>query len=269
MPIGIVFDANLNADKIYMDLTYQRDPIEHKFYLTVRNQSMSGLYFKLVCNIPNWTIASPTDGKLGLVGAASSKTFEIIMTRPKPTSDVEDNGTLIIEAYSDSGYTVKEGEQSLPVTVYIEDLENWTDVEIYSFDDGTDQGWTLTNLAVSNARSIEPGGYSLYKWVKDPVHRTAEKTLTLPNRNKVRISFYFMYSGLAYGWINDIAVIVNGTDKVFSIPIKVDIPSETGGWFKVAADLSAYRGQTVTVKIDIYANYCYIGIDRIVIAGKD
>lgn len=289
MVVEAIFQANLNADKIIMDLKYLSDPINHKFWLTIRNQTIQTLYFKLVCDIPNWSITSPTDGKLGSVESGKTSTFAAIISRSKPSNEVTESGNMTVEAYTDSEYTNKVAEAQLPVTVYIEDLESWPDVEISDFEDGTSQGWTLgNNVSIENDLSVEAGGYSARYYFRPGHDNRAEtsyisKSVTLPNRNYVRLAFFFAvelyvkYANYAsdFKFLN---VQINGT-KVFDIPFlilrRTTVGTQRWGWFKIGADLSEFKGQTVEIKIEWTAyvgsgyNHVKVWIDRIVIAGKD
>jgi hypothetical protein len=283
-----LFQAYLNADNIYIDYNNLPDPIKHNFLLLVKNQYTSTLYFRITSYLSNWTITSPLDGKLGGVSPTSQSVFTITMTRPKPTTETVDTGYFKIEVFSDSNYTVKVGEAILNVTVYIEDLENWTDVIISDFNDGTSQGWILSSgVSVSDDRSLEPMGYSLKCGVSaTETQFYIYKNITLPNRNKVRINFYVsLYAGVTgtvgrTATIKNISIKVNDA-KVFDIPtdtISIYVSNYTGplsaGWYKLCADLSPYKGQTVTLRIEWTLSigsygYVYSWLDRIVIAGKD
>jgi len=285
---GFRFNANLNADKIFIDYSNLPDTIQHTFFITIRNQSVSNLYFKITSFISNWTVTSPTDGKLGEVGSGATSAFVVTISRSKPATETIDTGYLRIEAFTDSGYTNLVGYVDLNVTIYIEDLENWTDVIINSFDDGTQQGWSLSGgLSIANDRSIEVGGYSIKTSAVAGGITTfyIYKTITLPNRNKVRTNFYkslYLYSGATGGFLalKNVSVKVNDV-KVFDIPFDVigynvsSYASVSLGWYKFCADLSAYKGQTVTLRIEwtLSSSYALAGIiswlDRIVIAGKD
>jgi len=283
MVIGTVFNANLNADKIYIDLKYLSDPIEHTFFLTIKNQSLSTLYFKLICDIPNWSITSPTDGKLGSIASNSSSTITITISRANPNTEVTELGNLIVEAYTDSEYTNKIGEAQLPVEIYIEDLESWEDVEIYDFNDGTSQGWTLGNMSIVNDLSVEAGGYSARCYGYGNMYPYLEKSITLPNKNKVRVALFIAVKHDGKGQISadshfkNISIQVND-EKVFDIPYTFKSFYGKGvytwGWYKIVADLSKYKNQTVTLKISFTISCytysrAYAWIDRIVIAGKD
>jgi hypothetical protein len=288
--IGAVFVANLNADKIFIDMSNIPDPTKHTFKLRIQNQANTGLYFKIVCNVSNWSIYAPTNGQLGSVGSGSTADFDVTISRTKPSTETTDTGYFTIQAFTDSGYVNKVAEANLNATVYFEDLENWTDVIISNFNDGTAQGWTLgTGLSILNNKSVETGGYSVESSILTGGSRTfyIEKTITIPNRNKVRLNFYLAcrisntHINTAYaGHINSMSIKCGG-NKVFEI-----VPIIFGGsiyqsntylygWSKFCGDLSAYKGQTVTVRIEFveYSQNTYIQInswlDRVVIAGKD
>jgi len=286
--IVTLFQANLNANNIYIDYSNLPDPITHRFLLLVKNQYTSTLYFKITSYVSNWIITSPSDGKLGGISPASQSVFTITITRPKPTTETTDTGYFKIEAFSDSGYTTKVGEATLDVTIYIEDLENWTDVIIDDFNDGTPQGWILSSgVSVSSERSIEATGYSLKGGVyAADVTQYIEKAVTLPNRNKVRINFYVSLYALVTSDVARTATFKNfsikaNDTKVFDIPtniISIYVPGYTSpssaGWYKFCADLSPYKGQTITLRIEWSLSigtygYAYLYLDRIVIAGKD
>lgn len=295
MVVVTEFVANLNADKIYMDLTYLADPILKKFWLTIQNQGLSTLYFKIINNIPNWTLDTPADGKLGSVATGVTTTFTSIITRANPGAETTDSGSLKIEAYTDSGYTNKIGDATLDVTVYIEDLENWTDVAKSDFDDGTAQGWTLDNLTISSDLSVEVSGYSASGSIsrtntKGITSKTcsASKSLTLPDRNKVRVAFFMAFREVgnhsyAREQVLNLDVRVDGKNLDIPFLIKEVSGSKTEslGWIKLTADLTSYKGQMLPLKITFVlvaqlvesasgaSATSYGWIDRIVVAGKD
>ena len=288
--IGAVFVANLNADKIFIDMSNIPDPTKHTFKLRIQNQANAGLYFKIVCNVSNWSIYAPTNGQLGFVNSGSTQDFDVTISRTKPSAETTDTGYFTIQAFTDSGYSNKVAEANLNATVYFEDLENWTDVIISDFNDGTAQGWTLgSGLSILNNKSVETGGYSVESSILSAGGRTfyIEKTITIPNRNKVRLNFYLatkiynynsQYTYISY--ISNMSIKCNN-NKVFEIVPIIwggNIPPSSTylyGWTKFCGDLSAYKGQSVTVRIEFYeySNASNIQInswlDRVVIAGKD
>lgn len=290
--MSIVFQANAGGDKIVLDTTYLPDPFTYKFTLNIQNQSQQTLYFKILSGNSNWSVTSPSNGELGAIGSASSKTFVIQMQRSKPTSDVVETVPLTIEAYTNSGYTNKIDQGTLNLTALVADIRNFENVTIYDFEDGTSQGWTLgSNLSVSNSASVEAGGYSILLNDNPTTSKTTSFSLstTLPNNSRVCLSllmaakFYF-YTGGYYLRIYEIDIKVNGT-VVYRVDNMENMGygyrSTTGGqtivkdWVQIGADLSQYAGQSVTLEISIryYGDWQYdnlkVWFDDIIIAGTD
>lgn len=276
----LIFQAYLNADKGFFDLKWLADPIKHQFNLLVKNQSNITVYFKLFETIGNWQFGTSLPGSdnvaLGGISPGTESLALLDMVRSKPAGEALDTGNFILKAYSDSGYTVEIASQTLAIQMRIEDLENWTDVTISDFDDGTAQGWSLSNLSVVSDKSVEAGGYSLRGTFQ--AWDSLTKTLSIPNKNKVRIAFFFaMYhTGYCTFALKPLRVLVDGTE-VFYVSQGFSIFSTTKGWYKAVADLSAYKGLSKSVQIS--ANVALIGgsggytgylwFDRVVLAGKD
>lgn len=293
MSVGGLFTANLNADKIYNDLTYLADPILHKFWLTIQNQSLSTLYFEIVNTVSNWSLNTPANGQLGAVAAGVTSTLTVILTRANPAAEAIDTGSLTINAYSDAGYTTLVATAALAITSYIEDLENWTNVTITDFNDGTSQGWS--GGAVTSEVSVEAGGYS-YSSAGRPLSNPGNETLSrastaIPNNTKVRVCLYLTLkvanstgSSSVTGYLNLLRILIAAT-QVFSTPAATTVLSKfiatlsttgyTSPWIKIVADISAYKNQSVTLNVlgnltsSHNATTAYFIIDRVVIAGKD
>jgi hypothetical protein len=292
MGIGGLFTANLTADKLYEDLTNLDDPILHKFWLTIKNQSIALLYFKIVNTLSNWSLSSPASGQLGPAGSGLTNTLTVILSRANPGVEVTDTGAFKLEAYSDSGYTTLVADATLNVSALIEDLENWIDATVTDFADGTAQGWTLSNLTVENDLSVEVGGYSLKGQAATLGGQditkvcTASKSVTLPNTTKVRFLMYLAWVGTISGAatmtniLKNISLQVDGV-KVFDIPFTlfsvVNVTSNSGTWLKFEGDLSDYANQTVTLLISFTLETISTStgdssssgwIGRIVVAGE-
>jgi len=264
------------------------DTLYHRFNIRIVNLHTTTLYFMIYCVIPNWSLSIPSDGKLGAIGSGGDVIFTIEISRSKPTSEVSESGYLKIEVYTDSNYTNKVAETTLPVNIKIENLVDWQDVTIYDFTDGSSQGWGLTNCSVASDLSLEVGGYSIKTSTTSSVTSSMSRAITLPNRNKVRISFYIACRSTALGGvvydsgISDLKVSV-GTDVRYYMPRAItsgllNNTTTAFGWLKVTADLSPYKGQSVTITISQLVwinrgNATTWGIeywlDRIVIAGSD
>ena len=272
------FTALRYADKIVIDRRFLNDPVVHRFYLSVSNYSTTTLYYKLLMNMPYWkfgtTLPGTSEMNLGGIGANGAKTFYVYMVRPRPSNDVDAAGNLTLQVYSDSGYTNLINEASLDIHAYIMYLEGASLVQVWDFDDGTKQGWS-TNLGVAPGGIMGEGYMLKYSLSCHGLgmgwNRYASKSITLPDAPLVFLSFYFYGKwGGHYGWarIDHLWIYVNG-ELVYYIPYDDIAPN--GKWIKIGVDLSAYRGQTVTLEIKV-SGYCHdsdvtIYLDHIVIAG--
>jgi len=290
------FESEMNDPIIVIDKTHIPGFVRQKFSLWIHNTSDATLYFKLVEQIPNWVLLGtsdiPLDGKIGAISAGNVKHFIGAVEREVPAGESEDAGNFKVEAYTDAGYTNLLESHSHPTTIYVEDLESWANVQKSDFDDGSSQGWTLSELIVSGDQSVEDGGYSVKC---SPVHSTTitpflSKSVSLPNTNKVRLSFYWFAIGTngpyvpGYLWGKNLRCYVDG-DKVYECfkpeerCFYITVPGNSirsVGWFKGGVDLSSYKGQTRTIKIQVdfttsgLASYtARFHFDDIIIAGKD
>jgi len=287
MSYQTVFTAYLNANNVFIDLNFLPSTVTYTFMLTIKNQSPQTLYFKVVLNVPNWSVSSPSGGALGSVNAGSSANFNVVVARANPGAETTDSGTMVVEAYTDSGYTNKVGSASLPVTITFENTEAWTNVEIDNFDDGTSQGWS--GGTVTSELSIEAGGYSY--WTGEVFAATTEKSIsksvTLPAGSKARITFYFVlkgrntYSSTQTAYLNYIKLLVNNVEvsrmgTVISLSVGAGSTTYptiayTSPWYKVSFDLTPYAGQSVTIALvfglTVPSSFYFSAfVDRIVIA---
>lgn len=287
------FESEMNDPIIVIDKTHIPNLVRHNFSLWIDNTSDGTLYFKIVEELPNWVLGDtpdvPADGKLGAIAAGSSKHFIGLTERSLPVGESEDDGRFKVECYPDDTYTGLIESHSHPTTIYIEDLESWSNVQKSDFDDGTSQGWSLHDLGISGARSIAEGGYSLWchgalsDYSRTP---TMTKTIALPNTSKVRIGWFFLYrvNTDAYRtyWVKNFTLSING--EVVMRILRDDIylfyfgPNSVGelGWFKAGADISTYKGQSVEVELraefrggNYSGVYAELYIDDVVIAGKN
>lgn len=297
--MGHTFIANLNADKIYIERGYLADPIIYVFQVSLQNQSSTqAIYFQATTTLSGWTITAPALGKLGAVGAGGTANVVITVSRARPGSDTTDTGNIRIEGFSDSGYTISLGYDDLPCSVYFEDTEAWATKTIYTFAGGTLEGWAGSLFAVNNDKSIEVGGYSA-KWYFASAggpgrnwnaSRELSKSIDIPNKTKVRVTFYFCYYGvtghemsLYYGYpkIYVDATLVNAMNMILD-GVGTEYSSFLKGWYKMTADISAYKNLTKTIKWQCYCQAIWLGgngiqntsnfsvwLDRIVIAGTD
>jgi len=263
------FLAVFEADYIIIDLEFAPDPLEYTFRVLIQNNSDSNLYFKLTCNVPNWSIESPADGKLGLVNAGSTKEFKVKIMRANPGSELTETGTFVLEAYSDDTYSNLIDSAELDVTIDIVDGKTWT-VQGWTFDDGTTQGWTLDpddaeepeGYGVTNERSLRAGGYSIYvktSYPDYPGRLHVKRSLTVGSGSKAIFVGYFKLfkrqgSGTGTGK-GKLDVYINGSKVYDGIMLSLSLSQNTTKetpWYKFVLDLTEYMGQTVTIEIDMY-----------------
>lgn len=265
----LIFEANLNAAIPYIDKKWLADPINHSWSLKVKNQSNQTLYFKLFNAIPNWDFGTTLPGTdelvLGGIGAGSEINPIIDMVREVPVGETYDGGIFTLKAYTDPAYVIEIASADRYVTIDIQDIENWTDVEIFDFDDGTAQDWTLHDFVVWSDKSVEAGGYSLRcdHW-GIAADAYISRAIVIPNRNKCNLSLFCAIAGN----YSNLRVHVD-TEMVFQY--HATIPT-SAYWTKFSVNLSPYKGQTKTIKIVVRApEYSYQNFwwDRIVVAGKD
>lgn len=287
----LIFEAYLNAAVPYIDMKWLYDPIIHRWMLLVRNQSNQTLWFKLLNAIPNWDFGTSLPGsdekELGSIVAGNSSYYTIDMVREVPVGETYDGGNLTLKAYTDAGYSNEIASADKYVTIDIQDIENWTDVTIYDFpfvaEACDSQGWTLNQFTCNQIKSVEAGGCSLYwsynsGFITSWKYADVSRTISIPNRSKVSFSFFYFYDRYFQSSPYHDAVMKVYVDEelVFHRPGVPSFPV-AGNWAKVSVNLSQYKGETKTIKIDLgiyggksgYWDGAYTFIDRVVIAGKD
>jgi hypothetical protein len=143
---------------IYRDIVNLPDPV--KLGLTIRyfNYDDVALYFQITGSAPGYTFGTVNLGQLAS-GANAFINLDEFASRAKPSpSDLpngekEENITLILKAYTDSGYTNLKWTYERVVTVHwINSADpSFTVGVLNNFDDGTLQGWTAVHEYGLNA----------------------------------------------------------------------------------------------------------------------
>jgi len=282
----IVFSLGApKANKVVIDKNYLPDPFNYTLQLKITNQSLDTLYYRLsLVNLDNWSISSPSDGKLGAISGQSASYFLVTLQRAKPSTDVHEAGYLKLEAFTDQYYSNKVDEGQQPIDFYIEDLEAFTNVTIHTFQNDM-EGWSrvydpsydVVDLVTSP--DVEGGGHSVRAYSsRGNYHEVGiEKSVTLPSNSKVRLAFMWTYSR-SNARFCDVKIYING-ELVYDFywHQKCEYGSDSGSkWYKSGVDISEYAGQEVTIRIVCGGNAYQQGvnsfemrIDHIVIAGKD
>jgi len=137
---------------IYRDIVNLPDPV--KLGITVRyfNYDDVGLYMQITGSGTGYTFGTVN---LGLLGSGSNAYINLdefaSKTKPStgdlPNGELEENITLTLKAYTDSGYSTLKWTYERIVTVHWINSADaaFTVDELDNFDDGTVQGWAVAN----------------------------------------------------------------------------------------------------------------------------
>jgi hypothetical protein len=168
------------------------DPV--KLGLTIRyfNHDDVGLYFQITGSGTGYTFGTVNLGLLAS-GADAYQNLDEFASRAKPSAsdlpdgEMEENITLILKAYTDSGYTNLKWTYERIVTVHWINSADpaWTVEVLNNFDDGTPQGWNITTGSIGVATDyVLSAPYSLKGDRNDGVSATGYA----PYLNYFRIS---------------------------------------------------------------------------------
>jgi hypothetical protein len=236
---NILPPATEPARTIYLDINNLPNPV--LFGITARyfNYDNVNLYFQITGSAPGYTFGTVNLGSLAS-GANAYQNLDQLISRAKPSSSNLTNGelqetiTLILNAYTDSGYSNLKWTYQRTVTVYFINSADpsFTLLELDNFDDGTVDGWTAQIISGATSQScaiasdyVLSAPYSLKtsntgSEGSDCQTRTY-KQFTIPNATKAFAIFDIRYSdisisgyGTVYG-IKNIQIRINGTSLIF------------------------------------------------------
>lgn len=266
-----MFTAYSVAAHPFLDLEYAPDPMTYRFHLRVDNNSGITRYIQVVSTIPNWSVSSPTDGKLGAVGGAETKHVNFTLSRAKPGGAVDDTGQLIMKIYADSGYTVLVEQNPLDVTMSVVNIKGGTFTE-WNFNDGTLMGW-VTNGAISSEEFMGISGYSVRNMGSGD--RYLQKSVAIPSGSHAAGMFYYKaknYNTTTTKSLNRFWVVVDSY-VMWDWQINFNLEDIGGNgetpWRKIVFDLTAYAGTTKTINILANSDPSYVPffIDNIVVGA--
>ena len=258
-------------EKNIVDLAYFGSASEFSrlYRITIHNQGTSTTYYKLVSNDPNWSVTYPSNGELGSVsgGSKDSPVFKITRTAGLPSAPSTETVSLTLEAYSDSSYTNKVGEVSFSLPFYYIDSSSETEVQKWDFDDGTAQGWTLTNCEVSSDYSIVGGGYSIERTTSSDYGTISITGVSVPSTNAAFLIFHVLNRSssdlTAY-------VKINGVQRYYVYSLPSDEVGYQEKWTQFGVDLTDYVGQSISIEIGISMYNTYGGyIDDVLVVGTN
>jgi len=188
------------------------------------NQSPQPIYVKAVINDSNgnWKFDDGTTAKqLGEVKGFDYAVLNAVMKRAVPSSDVEDEQfTITFEFYKDSSYSTKIDQITKTIKANIIDFHaspssGWT-VSIDDFDDGKDDGWSLSTFGISDSASVKADGYSAYCSVSSTTKTPyMTKSISIPSGiGKGALAFYWGTAGP--GDVQDLYIrVYTGETKVY------------------------------------------------------
>lgn len=183
---------------IYRDRESLPDPMLLGLTIRYFNYDSINLYFRITGSAAGYTF---DDVALGLLGPGTNayKDLEHFASRAKPGAALTEFIGVILTAYTDVGYTNLQWTYTRVCSVVIIDSTDgsWTQDELDNFDDGTIQGWAVTNelgnvgglptITVVNDFVLSPPWAVMMKQRKDVASARARlwKQFTTPDKNQV------------------------------------------------------------------------------------
>jgi hypothetical protein len=219
---------------IYRDIVSLPDPV--KLGLTIRyfNYDADGLYFQITGSGTGYTFGTVNLGLLAS-GANAYINLDEFASRAKPSSsdltlgEKEENITLILKAYTDSGYTNLKWTFERVVTVHWINSADpaWTVDVLNNFDDATVQGWLaleeVTGFAVSLVAATDyvlsaPNSLKFSQDISGLEESRVRlyKSFTTPNKSKVFAVINFRATDITdYTFLKNFQVKWNGNVLIF------------------------------------------------------
>jgi len=131
---------------IYTDLMNLPDPVLLGLTVRIFNYDNVGLYMQVDGYGTGWTFTTNNIGLLGS-GADMYSNLDNFGSRAKPGSEVSEQITVRLRAYTDAGYlNLKWTFERIIDMIFIKsDDGSWTGDFYDNFDDGTVMGWAVAN----------------------------------------------------------------------------------------------------------------------------
>jgi hypothetical protein len=264
---------------IYRDIVNL--PSTVKLGLTIRyfNYDDVDLYFQITGSATGYTfgtvnlglLASGTDAYINLDEFASRAKPS---TSDLPNGEMEENITLILRGYTDSGYTNLKWTFERVVTVHWINSADaaWTVDVLNNFDDGTVQGWSLVNEAggatpelIVSTDYVLSAPYSLratysqtsaWQEMRDRI----EKALVTPAKDKIfaiadiRLFTDSLYNhawaALKYAEILEDSVVLIFLGRPFTADLTEFLPRNK--WMRLVVPLPKSTSLTFKIVLDAY-----------------
>jgi len=245
---------------IYRDIVNLPDPA--KFGLTIRyfNYDDVGLYFQITGSATGYTFGTVNLGLLAS-GANAYINLDEFASRAKPSTgdlpngEKEENITLILKAYTDSGYTNLKWTYERVVTVHwINSADaTFTVDELDDFDDGLYHDWDIEKITI--------GGYSL-----DTVTKNIMTDYVLSPPYSLRGDGYSNWNGTPQTTYAQQLIIRKDTDELIHLGLgapvagaSTDIPINK--WMRLVVPLPT--NTTFTIKVYVAGNWKNANYSRV------
>lgn len=272
------------ADKVVVDKYYIPVGILHRrFSVEIGNSKDIPLYPTLVNSIENWAFNGSNTLNLATVAAHSSikATQQIVRDKPVGTL-ISDGGYMTVKLYTDAARTILFDECPFYSNIYVVSLPDFDSIQEWDFDDGTPQGWTLTDMSISDARKYGATGYSARGYCNVGARQHGahfwcgslyklSKSVSVPNYSHVfgRFMLYMYayawhYSGTGYweAWHRYIKIKF-GDDVIFQTIDPMYYATGSGeynkygsvptlNWIPLGFNLDNHRGEVGTLEIEIF-----------------
>lgn len=261
---------------VYRDIVNLPDPVQ--LGLTVRyfNHDNVGLYMQITGSAVGYTFGTVNLGLLGS-GASANINLDQFASRAKPVpgnlpnGEMQENVTLTLKGYTDSGYTTLKWTFTRTVTVYwINSADAAFTVDVLNnFDDGTVQGWTSPNTIAVATDYVLSAPYSLKVSTTAGGSQqgkliTTSKNITTPNKTKVFAIIDIRISRTSNGNCQVIQVLEGTTLKVrlgTDASIADNVPINK--WMRIVIPMTANAAVTINIELYAYSNSTsfYVWVD--------
>jgi hypothetical protein len=254
----INFHADVVEPDLYNDVTELPDPFVMNALLGVSNTYTAPLWFKATLDTPPGDY-SDYEQELGTVAAAASAFFTYSFTRVAPVltdGEYDEDITIVLTAYTDSGYSSEYANESLLMAVHHFDHTDvsWTVTEHADFN-GDLHSWTASNAALSNTQFYtSPASCKLTGGVSSFI----SKALNTGAKTKARIvmHLYNQTSTLT-------AVTVGGVIKKSSM-----LPLPVNQWTRLAFNFPVNTNVTTSIMHYGFAGVLDCYVDEIWVISK-
>ncbi len=203
----------------YQEITDMPDPVVVDFGVRIYNYTASTLWFTAeITSYPDsWTPAAELE--LGSIGTGSNKWKRLkeLGSRDRPVSAVDDAITIMMRAYSDSGYTTEVGGgYPVIITYHWIDESEWLLQDEDNFDTNASlEGWTdgfggwdpihlVGDYVLSSPNSAYVCAPETFSFPSDPwFTRYITKEFTHPSGSEALLIMNVKWRARGWNWVNN------------------------------------------------------------------